>query len=73
MVVTFNTRNINFDNAFQGNFADAIRDYSVAIAKDSSHFKAYFNRGFSYDKVKKVVEPHKDMTRISTHLSTSIY
>ena len=37
-------------DAAQGNFVAAIRDYSVAVAKDPTHFKAFFNRGFSYDK-----------------------
>lgn len=35
----------------QGHFKAAINDYTVAILKDPSHFKAYFNRGFSYDKL----------------------
>ena len=34
----------------QGNFQGAIDEYSKAIALDARHFKALFNRGFSYDK-----------------------
>lgn len=35
----------------QGNFAAAIEEYSQAIALEPHHFKALFNRGFSWDKV----------------------
>ncbi len=35
----------------QGNFAAAIEEYSQAIALEPQHFKALFNRGFSWDKV----------------------
>jgi tetratricopeptide (TPR) repeat protein len=34
-----------------GNFQAAVEEYSRALALDNSHFKALFNRGFSYDKV----------------------
>ena len=36
----------------QGNFAAAIEEYSQAIAVEPHHFKALFNRGFSWDKVR---------------------
>jgi Flp pilus assembly protein TadD len=35
----------------QGNFAGAVEEYSRALSLTPSHFKALFNRGFSYDKV----------------------
>lgn len=35
----------------QGDFEKAINDYSVAIRIDPNHFKAVYNRAFSYDKV----------------------
>lgn len=35
----------------QGDFAAAIEEYSQAIALEPQHFKALFNRGFSWDKV----------------------
>ena len=35
----------------QGDFAAAIEEYSQAIALEPHHFKALFNRGFSWDKV----------------------
>ena len=35
----------------KGNFAAAIEEYSQAIALEPQHFKALFNRGFSWDKV----------------------
>jgi tetratricopeptide (TPR) repeat protein len=36
----------------QGNFAGAVEEYSRALSLTPSHFKALFNRGFSYDKVR---------------------
>lgn len=36
----------------QGNFAAAIKEYSHAISLEPSHFKALFNRGFSWDKAR---------------------
>lgn len=36
----------------QGNFAGAVEEYSRALGLTPSHFKALFNRGFSYDKVR---------------------
>ena len=35
----------------QGDFAAAIEEYSQAIVLEPQHFKALFNRGFSWDKV----------------------
>jgi tetratricopeptide (TPR) repeat protein len=35
----------------QGNFKGAVEEYSRALALSPTHFKALFNRGFSYDKV----------------------
>ncbi len=35
----------------QGNFAEAIEEYSEAIRLHSRHLKSLFNRAFSYDKV----------------------
>ena len=37
----------------QGNFAGAVEEYSRALSLTPSHFKALFNRGFSYDKVRQ--------------------
>ena len=39
----------------QGNFAAAIEEYSQAIALEPQHFKALFNRGFSWDKVQRTI------------------
>lgn len=41
-----------FAHRKSGNFKAAIEDYSKAIELDARHFKALFNRGFSYDKVR---------------------
>jgi hypothetical protein len=38
----------------EGDLLSSIKEYSDAIALDSSCFKAYFNRGFSYDKASDV-------------------
>jgi hypothetical protein len=35
----------------QGNFKGAVEEYTRALALSPTHFKALFNRGFSYDKV----------------------
>ena len=35
----------------RGDYDAAIQAYSRAIELDPGHFKAYFNRGFAYDKV----------------------
>lgn len=35
----------------QGRFDVAVEEYSKALALEPRHFKALFNRGFSYDKV----------------------
>jgi Flp pilus assembly protein TadD len=35
----------------QGNFSAAVEEYSKALVLEQRHFKALFNRGFSYDKV----------------------
>jgi tetratricopeptide (TPR) repeat protein len=40
-----------FAHRKSGNFKAAIEDYSKAVELDPRHFKALFNRGFSYDKV----------------------
>lgn len=37
----------------QGNYIAAIEEYTRALALDPNHFKSYFNRGFSYDKVRE--------------------
>lgn len=37
----------------QGNFAGAVEEYSRALSLTPNHFKALFNRGFSYDKVSR--------------------
>lgn len=37
----------------QGNFAGAVEEYSRALSLTPNHFKALFNRGFSYDKVRQ--------------------
>lgn len=42
-----------FAHRKSGNFKVAIEDYSRAIELDPRHFKALFNRGFSYDKVSR--------------------
>ena len=39
----------------QGDFAAAIEEYSQAIALHPHHFKALFNRGFSWDKVSSLL------------------
>lgn len=36
----------------QGNFAEAIQEYSEAIQLQPRHLKSLFNRAFSYDKVR---------------------
>lgn len=36
----------------RGDFSGAIAEYSAAIALDPRHFKAFFNRGFAYDKLR---------------------
>jgi Flp pilus assembly protein TadD len=36
----------------QGNFKGAVEEYTRALALSPTHFKALFNRGFSYDKVR---------------------
>lgn len=36
----------------QGNFTGAIQAYTQALEQEPSHFKAVFNRAFSYDKVR---------------------
>lgn len=40
-----------FEFRKQGNFSQAIVEYSKAIEVDPNHFKAYFNRAFAYDKL----------------------
>lgn len=35
-----------------GNYRGAIQEYNRALELDPHHFKSYFNRGFSYDKVR---------------------
>ena len=35
----------------RGDYEAAIQAYTRAIELDPKHFKAYFNRGFAYDKV----------------------
>ena len=35
----------------EGNFRDAVVEYTTAINLDKNHFKAYFNRGFARDKL----------------------
>lgn len=35
----------------QGKYEEAIADYSQALSIDPHHFKAVYNRAFSYDKV----------------------
>ena len=34
-----------------GDFRAAIAEYSTSIGLDASNFKAWFNRGFAYDKL----------------------
>ena len=41
----------------QGNFAAAVEEYSQAIHLEPHHFKALFNRGFSWDKVLSCFTP----------------
>lgn len=36
----------------QGNFKGAVEEYTRALSLSPAHFKALFNRGFSYDKVR---------------------
>jgi tetratricopeptide (TPR) repeat protein len=36
---------------YQGDYESAISDYGKALKIDPRHFKAVYNRGFSYDKV----------------------
>jgi hypothetical protein len=38
----------------QGDFAGAVVEYSRALEHDPCHFKALFNRAFSYDKVDEI-------------------
>jgi tetratricopeptide (TPR) repeat protein len=40
-----------FEHRRQGNFTQAVQDYTRAIELDPRHFKATFNRAFAYDKV----------------------
>jgi hypothetical protein len=35
----------------QGRFREAALEYSKVLALDPRHFKTYFNRGFTFDKV----------------------
>ncbi len=44
----------------QGDYDAAIDDYSRALRIDPKHFKAVYNRGFSYDKVRQRQRPHVD-------------
>ena len=34
-----------------GQYSAAVQEYTRALTLDPSHFKSFFNRGFSYDKV----------------------
>ncbi len=38
--------------AAQGDYEAAISDYGQALKIDPRHFKAVYNRGFSFDKVR---------------------
>lgn len=38
---------------YQGDFESAVKDYTKALEIDPKHFKAVYNRGFSYDKVRR--------------------
>lgn len=52
---------------FSGDFRAAIEDYSRAIELAPNHFKAYFNRGFSYDKLgmyEKAIEDYTQALRV---------
>lgn len=40
-----------FEFRKQGNFSQAVVEYSRALEVDPHHFKAYFNRAFAYDKL----------------------
>lgn len=35
----------------QGRFREAALEYTKVLALDPRHFKTYFNRGFTFDKV----------------------
>lgn len=56
----------------QGNFAAAIEEYSQAIRLEPSHFKALFNRGFSWDKARCVTMLSKAMFGLSTACSVKL-
>ena len=47
----------------QGLFADAIKDYTIAIKLNPSHCRAYYNRAFSHDRLHQYEEAVADYTR----------
>jgi tetratricopeptide (TPR) repeat protein len=44
-------------------FERAIHDYDAAIAIDSAHYAAYYNRALSYEKLAQFAEAESDLTQ----------
>lgn len=60
----------------QGNFIQAIDDYSKAIKLNSKHVKAYYNRGNSYGKQGKLsdaIEDYKKAVAINPQYTEAYY